>query len=113
VLLCWAAVAAAAEEYASQTCTATAAFDYFQRGAEAQVEARIDNPHCAASSGSFIVEITIKADNADAAEKLRFEEAWDRSDDQTIVFARRYPIGDDVDLLRIRIRKLSCDCATE
>ena len=105
--------AAAAEEYASQSCRATAAFDYFQRGAEAEVEARIDNPHCAASSGDFFVEITVKADGADAPEKLRFEEAWSRADAQTVVFARRYPIGDNVDLLRIRIRKLTCACSDE
>ncbi len=105
--------AVAAEEYVSQSCRATAALDYFQRGAEAEVEARIDNPHCAASSGEFVVEVTVKADGADAPEKLRFEETWSRADEQTVVFARRYPIGNNVDLLRIRIRKLTCACSDE
>jgi len=91
-------------------CVASASFEYLQRGAEAEVEARIENDDCAASSGEFVVEAMIRADGIDEAEKLKFPETWSRDDDASIVLTRRYSIGDNVDLLRIRIRKLSCTC---
>jgi hypothetical protein len=117
ILACAAAslqtTALAGEEYTSRSCTASAAVSYSQHGAEADVEMTLENRHCAASSGDFIVVLTVKAGDAAEAEKLRFEESWARSDDQPVFIAKRYPIGDNVDLLRIRIRKLTCDCTSE
>jgi hypothetical protein len=101
----------------SQTnhCAATASVDYFQRGPEAQLEATIDNHDCAASSGKFVVEVTIRTDGAEASEKLKFPETWSREDDASVVVNRRYPIGDDTDLLRVKVRNMRCTCteATE
>lgn len=94
-------------------CSATASVDYFQRGPEAEIEATIDNPDCAASSGDFVIEVTVRADGADESNKLKFPESWSREDDASVVMTRRYPIGDDTDLLRIKIRKMRCSCATE
>ena len=102
---------AADEDVASHNCTATVSLDYFQRGHEAQVEMAVENPYCAASQGSFVIEATIREDGADEAEKLSFPETWQRDDDAAVDITRRYPIGDNVDLLRIRIRKVTCSCA--
>jgi hypothetical protein len=103
---------ASAEQHSQpQRCTASASIAYLQRGAEADVEVTIENNDCAASTGTYAIEATIKADNADAPEKLTFPETWSRGDDQPVFVARRYPIGDDVDLLRLKIRKLRCTCA--
>jgi len=117
ILTCAAAVlqttAFAADEYTSRSCRASASVSYFQRGAEAEVETTIDNRHCGASSGDFVVELTVKADADDEAEKVRFEESWDRDDDQPVVITRRYPIGDNADLLRIGVRELTCACKTQ
>ena len=44
-------------------------------------------------------------------EKLRFEETWQRDNDQPVIIEKRYPIGDDVELKRIRIRKVACACS--
>ncbi len=111
--LAWTMTAGAAEDFTSQSCRASAALDYFQRGAEAEAEITVDTPHCRGASGSFVVEVTIKADAADETEKLAFAETWKRDDDQAVVMQRRYSIGDNVQLLRIRLRKLTCSCNEE
>lgn len=98
-------------EQTTTQCASTASVDYFQRGAEAELEATIDNHDCAASSGEFVVEVTIRADGADDSEKLKFPETWSRDDDTPVVVNRRYPIGDDTDLLRVKVRKMRCTCA--
>jgi hypothetical protein len=108
--IAWSAPALADEEVASRDCTATVSINYFQRGHEAQVEMRVDNEYCAASKGSFVIEATTRKDGADDAEKLKFPETWQRDDDATVEMTKRYPIGDNVDLLRIRVRKLTCSC---
>lgn len=97
----------------SGICQATAQMDYFQRGAEAQVETSIDTQDCSASSGNFVVRLTIRADGDQESKVLNFEETWERNDDAPVKSVRRYPIGDDVDLLRVRTRNLSCTCAEE
>ena len=102
--------AGADDEYKSQSCTASAALDYFQRDAEAAAEISVDTPHCARASGSLVVEVTIKADAADLPEKLAFAETWKRDDGQPVIMQRRYSIGTNVQLLRIRIRQLTCSC---
>ena len=94
----------------SSHCQATASQDYFQRGAEAQVETTIDTDECDAAEGSYVIKITVRADGAEEPEVLEFPETWERSDDAPVEAIRRYPIGDDVDLLRVRTRKLSCTC---
>jgi hypothetical protein len=113
ILLATQASAAAGEEFVFGGCESTASIEYFQRGAEADIKATVENPDCAASSGSFVVEITIRADGATESTKLRFAEQWQRDDDAPVVIERRYPIGDDVDLLRARIRKLACRCSDD
>jgi hypothetical protein len=92
-------------------CVATASLEYFQRGAEAEAEATIENHDCAASSGEFVVELTVRKDGADQSQKLKFPDTWSRDDDSPVVLTRRYPIGDNTDLLRIRVRKMRCTCA--
>lgn len=113
ILLAAHASTMAGEEIVFGGCEATGTIEYFQRGAEADVKAAVENPDCAASSGSFVVEITIRADGATERVKLRFEEQWERDNDAPVIIERRYPIGDDVDLLRVRVRNLSCDCASD
>lgn len=111
--LAWATTASAAEEIVTQRCGASVALDYFQRGAEAEAEMSVDTLDCAAASGSFVVEVTIRADDADGPEKLAFEESWSRDDNKPVSMKRKYAIGDDVQLLRIRIRKVACSCDEE
>ena len=97
-------------ESKSSHCQATASQDYFQRGAEAQVETSIDTDECGPAAGSYVIKISVRADGEEEARVLEFPETWERSDDAPVEIVRRYPIGDDVDLLRVRTRKLSCNC---
>lgn len=101
------------EQYNSNSCESTAVLEYYQRGTEAAVETTIENPDCAASSGEFTIEATIRADGQMDSVKLSFPETWSRDTDEPVALAKRYPIGDDVDLLRVKIRKLRCECSEE
>lgn len=97
-------------ESESGMCQATASLDYFQRGAEAQVETSIDTDDCGAAKGDYVVKLTIRADGDQESKVLTFDETWERSEDTPVETMRRYPIGDGVDLLRVKTRKLSCTC---
>lgn len=93
-------------------CQATASLDYFQRGNEAQVETSVHTEECGAAEGNFVVSLTVRGDGDDEPRVLNFEETWERSDDIPVESMQRYPIGDDVDLLRVKTRKLSCKCTS-
>ena len=97
-------------ESESGMCQATASLDYFQRGAEAQVETSIHTEDCAAAKGDYVVKLTVRADGDRESKVLSFDETWERSEDTPVETMRRYPIGDGVDLLRVKTRKLSCTC---
>ena len=97
----------------SGMCQATAAVDYFQRGVEAQVDTSINTEDCDAAKGNYVVKLTIRTDKDKEAQVLNFEESWERTDDAPVESMRRYPIGNDVDLVRVKIRKLSCTCTDQ
>ena len=105
--------ATAQEPAGPNSCHVHGSLEYFQRGADADVETTIENYDCAASMRPYVIEAMIRADDADGPEKLTFPESWSRDDDQPVVISKRYPIGDNVDLLRVKIRKLRCKCAEE
>lgn len=98
-------------ESTSNLCSAIASLDYLQRGAEAEVATRIHTDDCPAASGNYVLKISVRGDADKEPRTLSFEESWERSDDTPVETLRLYPIGDDVDLLRIKARKLSCECA--
>ena len=100
-------------EQHTNACEATASLEYFQRGAEAEVETTIENPDCATSSGEYAIEATVRTDGQTVSEKLSFPETWSRDNNESVVITKRYPIGDDVDLLRVKVRKLHCECSEE
>ncbi len=103
----------AAADRQTNACEATAALRYFQRGAEAEVETTIEILDCAASSGEFTIETTVRTDGQMDSDKRSFPETWSRDNDEPVVITKRYPIGDDVDLSRVNVRKLRCECSEE
>jgi hypothetical protein len=90
-------------------CEATIQFEYTQRGSTARVSGEIENPTCAASAGTFTVSLRTSNDNFEQT-TLDFAESWQRDDDQPVAFSRDYPIGDGVDLIRVRTSKAVCKC---
>lgn len=91
-------------------CEAEINLEYFQRDTVASVEARIENSTCAASAGQYDIEVRIRDDNGETS-LLEFSESWQRDDDLPVVSMKDYPIGENVDLVRLRTRGLSCTCA--
>jgi hypothetical protein len=93
----------------SDSCSALIDLEYYQRNMLAHVEGTIANDACAASEGRYVVTARIR--NADGEiEALDFEETWRRSDDQPIEIEADYLIGENVDLIRLRTRGVTCRC---
>jgi hypothetical protein len=95
---------------ATLKCNAEIALTYAQKNTDANVEGELNNADCAASSGEYTLAVSIRDANG-ATQTLEFNETWQRSDNQNLVFEKDFPIGENVDLLRVRTRRLSCTCA--
>jgi hypothetical protein len=91
-------------------CQATLALSYVQRNTIANVEGTIENTMCAASSGDYELAVSVSDGSGGDPKVLEFIEKWQRSDDQSIKFSANYPIGENVELLRVRSRKVHCTC---
>lgn len=93
-------------------CEATIEIAYTQRGSDVGVEGEIENEDCGASNGDYELLVSIR--NASGEVKtLEFFESWRRQDDELVSFSRAYPIGENVDLLRVRAARLRCNCAEQ
>jgi hypothetical protein len=90
-------------------CQATMSLEYHQRDTAARVEALIQNAACSASSGEYTIAVTTR-DEQGETRVLDFQEFWHRSDDQHVQAIADYPIGENVDLVSVRARRLSCTC---
>jgi len=90
-------------------CKAKVSVQYFQRDTMASVAGRIENGDCGPSGGEYTIAIRIR-DEAGQTENIEYEERWQRADDQPVIFSKDYYIGENVDLVRVRTRKLQCVC---
>lgn len=94
----------------STQCEATSATEYQQRDTMARVNTTLAVADCTAASGELTVAARIR-DAAGEMKSVEFTEAWQRSGDQDLELTADYPIGANVDLLNVRVRKLTCTCA--
>lgn len=94
----------------NRNCAADIALTYVQVNTVAKVEGELNNTSCAASSGAYTIAISIRDANGET-QRLEFTEAWGRTDDKPIAFEGNYPIGENVDLLRVRTSRITCSCA--
>ena len=91
-------------------CEATTLTNYAQRNTVARVDGTISLRNCkGGSTGTFDIVVRIK-DESGEIKSLEFSDNWQRSDDQDVKFAADYPIGENVDLLNVRLRDLRCTC---
>ena len=90
-------------------CNANLQMEYWQKGDTAEVTSTLLNPECGASSGDYTIQVRYRRDDGETLTD-EYEETWAREDSEPIVTTRRYPIGDNVDLIRVRSRGLSCSC---
>jgi hypothetical protein len=93
----------------SVQCGATTTTEYQQVNTVARVSGTLEIADCSAASGAFKVELLVKDDHG-AEKPLEFSETWQRSDDQDVSFTSDYPIGENVELVSVRLRGLSCTC---
>lgn len=99
------------QEFAVKACQAQVATEWYQKGASAHVEAELNNPDCGASSGSFVVEVHYRGDDGED-KVVKFDETWRREDSNTLAIEKDYLVADNVDITRVRTRKLRCECAS-
>jgi hypothetical protein len=92
-------------------CEATTLTEYQQRNNVARVTGTVSIASCpAGTSGSFTLVARVRDDNGEIR-PIEFNETWQRADAQDHTFNSDYPIGDNVELMNVRVRGLSCACA--
>jgi hypothetical protein len=91
-------------------CAATVEVAYTQRDINVGVEGTIAHDTCAASSGDYKLVVGVRDQNGEQ-KTLEFFESWQRQDDQPVKFSGVYPIGENVDVVRVRTVQLRCTCA--
>ena len=96
----------------SNACMANLEIEYYQKDSTAHVETVLNNDNCAASAGTYVIQVRYE-DAAGEHQSKDFEEFWERDDAEPIVVTKDYFVGHDIDVLRVRSRKLSCTCATD
>jgi hypothetical protein len=97
-------------ELPSAQCEATAATQYQQRNTIARVDTTLAVAGCAAASGKLTVVARIR-DEAGEVKSLEFAETWQRGAGDEVKLTADYPIGENVDLVNVRVRGLTCTCA--
>lgn len=91
-------------------CQSSTSIEYQQRNNVAHVTGEITVEGCTHAAGEYTVSIRTRDDNGETR-NTDFEETWERSDNQPIAFAKDHDIGDNVDLIRARVRRSSCICS--
>jgi hypothetical protein len=99
-------------EGAKPLCSARVEIEYSQNNTIASASGTIDTEDCAAAFGEYTVSVRYR-DTDGEVKTLDVEETWRRDDDQPVHFTGEYPIGDNVDLIRVRARNIRCECSTE
>ena len=94
----------------SAQCEASAESEYHQRNTLARLIGTIAVADCTTASGTYAVTVRVR-DASGEIKPLEFSETWQRSDDQAVKFTKDYPIGENVELVSVRVRGLRCTCA--
>lgn len=96
-------------EHRAGGCKANLQLEYWQKGDVAEVETTLTNPECGASSGEYTLQVRYRGDDGEMTTD-EYPETWVREDSEPILTTKQYRIGNDVDLVRVRSRNLSCEC---
>ena len=92
-------------------CEASTLTEYQQRNNIARVTGKVSIATCpAGSTGTFNVVARVR-DESGEIKPIEFAEKWQRDDANDIAFKNDYTIGDNVELVNVRIRDLKCTCA--
>lgn len=99
-------------KYNTADCEAKLNIEYFQSGDNAEVSSTLTNSECDASFGSYTVQLRYRGES-DELETVDYDETWKRDDTEPVVAKRQYFIGENVDLVRVKSRSLTCTCVDE
>jgi len=92
-------------------CEASTLTEYSQQGSLAHIAGTVSIANCpAGTTGAFDLVARVK-DESGEIKPLQFSEAWELDDARDVTFKGEYPIGDDVELVSVRVRNLLCTCA--
>jgi hypothetical protein len=91
-------------------CAATYALEYTQKDTKVGVAGVIENEDCAASSGEYKLLVRVR-DEGSEVKTLEFLGSWQREDEEPVEFGADYPIGNNMDLVNVRIVQVRCTCA--
>jgi hypothetical protein len=94
----------------TRQCKAQVNIGYFQDVTIAHVKGSVTNITCGASQGSVVFSVRT-ADAAGTQSTQEFLYTWMKDDDQPVEFEVGYPIGENVDLRRVRALRVQCTCA--
>jgi hypothetical protein len=94
----------------TRQCQAEVSLSYAQQNTVASVEGKIENTTCGASSGNLVLSVRTANEGGEQSTQ-EFSQTWMREDDQPVTFSAEYPIGENVDLVRVRALRLRCTCA--
>ena len=92
-------------------CAAAVEVEYAQWNDTVRLNGVIENETCAASGGDYTVDVLIRADSGEVS-TLSFEESWSRDDGDDVGVESEYPVGENVEVLRVRTRRVSCRCVS-
>ena len=96
---------------AGPQCEASTLTEYQQRNNVARVTGTVSLANCTAgTTGSFTLVARVRDDNGEIR-PIEFNESWQRADAEDHRFSTDYPIGDNVELMNVRVRDLKCTCA--
>ena len=93
-----------------QYCQAKIQVEYAQRNTTASISGTIENRDCGASGGNYTLSVRFRDEHGEI-QTIEREEQWQRENDETFAFEKEYSIGENVDLVRVRARKVVCVCA--
>src|SRR5262249_9085652 len=93
-------------------CDASAVTNYDQRNTVASGEGTISGRNCSTgSTGTYNVVVRVK-DESGEIKSLEFSDKWQlHSDGKDVTFKTDYPIGQNTDLVNVRVHDLRCTCA--
>ena len=89
-------------------CSATTTTE--QRNAVAHISSTFAIADCPRASVAFSVAVRVKDESGEEKPPLEFSETWQRTDANDVRFTADYPIGENVDLISVRLRGLTCTC---
>lgn len=98
------------QEFATDLCQAELALEWYQKGPSVHVESELSNDTCGASSGSLVIRVFYRDEDGETV-SADFPETWQRANDAPILLERDYYLAENIDVLRVRTRKLRCVCA--